>query len=528
LADRDAPASATDRARSAFPDVEPAALAADKIHRFILGVDQRPRVMIDDEVARELNDPFARLLLRQGTFPTTLTEVLDGIDAATQDGDDLRRQMSFLVGEGSQIPWSAATDALPRGLRLAVTRGRDSFIDVLVSTAPSHDPGVFLQVMGWDEQNGVFHFYERKHGQWIWAGNSTHALDPAPRGQGPFDSHVNGSMVMKELKPPWNHWNSVDATIPPEVFAPDDPFRDDPLFTGKSGGEVFEPRVVRPGIQRWTHSRFAKTVSDQKVLQLRTLLEQLLVTTTVNLVSTGRESSVVQPGEQLALPATFFADTDTLTESLKLPAPPSLAVSGELYLDALASFEVALVAPGFRQPGDTHFAFLVPERAFEDIDVVNKCLETGVLSERFVGCALMVDFPNPIFSARRAQLLAHVPEQGDAPAAVSQTIADAIRQAADGSPQDSAEREFIGWWDLGDDWRQRATEQLATYYAAVAAGLGTAEGFNDCFRLAEARRRRVLGLDLSEARALLFAHSNVPANAAPLRMMPDGTVAPEA
>ncbi|MGI8863236.1 MAG: hypothetical protein ACR2JH_02370 [Solirubrobacteraceae bacterium] len=91
--------------------------------------------MADDEVARELNDPFASLLLRKGAFPTTVNEVLSALDAVTAQGDPLRRQMSFLVGEGSQIPWSSETAALDRGFRLAIARGTDSAIDVLVSSA---------------------------------------------------------------------------------------------------------------------------------------------------------------------------------------------------------------------------------------------------------------------------------------------------------------------------------------------------------------------------------------------------------
>ncbi len=69
----------------------------------------------------------------------------------------------------------------------------------------------------------VFHFYERLHGTFFWAGMSQHALEDATRGQGPFDSHVNGSLVMKELRSPWVHWHAPQAGINEEAFAPDDP-----------------------------------------------------------------------------------------------------------------------------------------------------------------------------------------------------------------------------------------------------------------------------------------------------------------
>src|SRR5947209_2409323 len=103
--------------------------------------------MTQDEEAKELNDPFAVLLLRRGIFPTTVHDVLDAITAATSDGDPLRSQTSFVLGEGSQIPFSDKTADLDRGLRLAVTCGRDSEIDVLVSSAASGDfDQRFLQV----------------------------------------------------------------------------------------------------------------------------------------------------------------------------------------------------------------------------------------------------------------------------------------------------------------------------------------------------------------------------------------------
>jgi len=484
--------------------------------------------MADDEVTRELNDPFATLLLRKGTFPTTVHEVLAALDAATQPSDSLRRQMSFLVGEGSQIPWSPETASLDRGLRLAITRGADSAVDVLVST----DGGLqeaFLQVIGWDGQSGVFNYYQHMEGAWVWAGNSTHAFDPRARGNGAFDSHINGSMVMKELKFPWNHWQSVAATIPPEIFAPDDPAKNDPLLAGRSGAEILQERVVQPGVRRWTDSRFSKEVSaDGKVARVRPLLDQLFDTTSVNLVSAPQESRTVDKTTAITLPPTFFVDVDALSGLLGLPAPSALSVPGETYVTALATFEVALVDGSFHQPGDTHFAFLVPERAFEDLDVIKKARETGLLSDRFIGCSLMVDFSNPVFSSRRASLLAHIPEAFDGPAGgLSDTVANAIVAAANSTAATSAENEFAELWKLGDGWQAEAQRRLTTYYAALTALAASAGGFDEIFKLAESRRQRVMGLKLSEQRPLLFATTNVPAGGPLLRMRAEAVIEPE-
>jgi hypothetical protein len=519
-------------ARAAIPVEAVPNAPPQEIHRFIKGLDTGvARVMSQDEVATELNDPFAVLLLRRGVFPTTVHEVLDAIDTAVTTDSPLRIQASFLVGEGSQLPLSAQTANLARGLRLAVTRGRQNEIDILVSTSATGDlADRFLQVIGWDDAKGVFHFYEHRDGTWIWAGNSFHALDAPSRGEGPFDSHVNGSMVMKELKFPWTHWQSVAATVPPEVFAPDDPARNDPLFTKVSGAEFFEAAVVVPGVRRWTNRRLATTTKpDGTVEKVPQLLRQLFETTTVNLVSAPEQSRAITPSTDVHLPPTFFIDADTLIETLKLPAPPSLTVSGQVYLGALESFGVALVDGAFRQPGDTHFAFFVPERALEDIDVVRKCLEIGLVSERFVACVLMIDVSNPIFSTARAALLQYVPDTGKIVAGSSplaDEIALRIETASAPTSEGSPERAFVANWQLGDGWRAAFEQRLTAYYGALTNRLATADGFADVFRLAESRRRQVRELELSEGRPLLFASTNVDPDAPSLQMLPDATVVP--
>jgi hypothetical protein len=515
-----------ERIRSAFAHVDPAQLETEKIHRFIFGIDDHLRVMSDDEAAEELNDPFARLLLRRGTFPTTLEEIISAMNAATGGSDPLRRQMSFLVGEGTQIPFDDAK-SIERGLRLAVTFGRDNEIDVMVSTDASGLTNNFLQVIGWDDQKGVFHYYERLQEGWVWAGNSTHALNPPSRGQGPFDSHVNGSLVMKELKFPWNHWLSFAATVDPGVFEPNDPMRSDPLFTKASGAEVLEERVVRPGVRRWTDSRFARTITDQKADDVDTVLRQLFETTTVNFVSSATESRTIEASSKVELPPSFFLDTDALVNGpLDLSAPPDLSVAGSDYLAILDEFDVALVDGAFRQKGDTHFAFLVPERSVEDVDVVRKCVEIGLLSQRFVACALMVDFPNPIFSPRRASLSAFSPKTFDRSRPLDEAVAQAIVDGADGTADGSAKREFAELWQLGDGWRVEAEQRLKSYYDALVALLNTGDGMREVFKLAEARRSQAFGLDLSERRPLLFATSTL-SGSAPLEMTATATVRAE-
>jgi hypothetical protein len=496
----------------------------NQIQRLILGLDDPPvvRPLTEPEVV-ELNDPFAALLLRRGVFPTDVNSLLEALVAATPPMDPLRVQRSFVVGEGSQIQFSPETASLRRDLRLAIACGQDD-VDVLVSTAATGDVASrFLQVMGWDESAGAFQYYERRFGLWIWAGSSFHSLNPPSRGEGPFDSHVNGGMVMKELKRPWNHWHSGVAPIPNEVLAPDDPARNDPLFENRRDAYEFETTVVRPGIVRWTNARFAAArTTDGLIDKVPTLLRQLFTTTTVNLASSETASATVVPGSKVALPATFFVDSDLLVGPLKLAAPPPFVVPGEVYLDTLQTFDVALVDGTFRRQGDTQFAFLVPERAFEDTQVVLECLSAGLLSARFIACALMVDFPNPVFSLRRAELSGLAPEAAKSSEDLEAHLVREIRKRS--LDPSSAAAEFLRNWDLGASWTDVLSQRLAAYYQAIVERLQTADGFGQVFRLAESRRDQVRTADLSEKRPLLFAHTNLPRDPT-LVMGPDGSVA---
>ncbi len=60
----------------------PAAGEAGNINQLLEGIDPAERSMTPDEVARELNDPLALLILRKaGKQPNTLVEMLAVLDA---------------------------------------------------------------------------------------------------------------------------------------------------------------------------------------------------------------------------------------------------------------------------------------------------------------------------------------------------------------------------------------------------------------------------------------------------------------
>lgn len=530
---RNYPYRSQEAAGAAFADPEVSApLEAGRLYRFVLGLDERPRHMEADELSKALNDPFAEMLLKRGVFPLSLRALLAALDAVDAEPGGLPEQKSFLVADGGQIPWTEETAGVNRFVRFAVARSRDDDAQLLVSasTVLDAESGHFLQLIAWDPVHAAYNFYERRGGTWIWAGNSAHALAPETRGKGPFDSHVNGAPVMKELRAPWNNWHSIAAHIDDAVLAPDDPLRRERLFAERASADEFERRVVRPGIQRWNRARFEKALLGDVFSDVPQFFRQLVETTTVNLVSSPERSGLVQDDTSLVLPTTFFLNTEALLDIVGLdPEIAPISVPGNLYRESLARYEFALTDGSFRLPGDTFFAFLVPEPAFEDVDVLEGLLRRRLVSARFAACLLMVDFPNPVFSTRRSRLSAYAPASamvatgtGGVASDLEERFVDAVRASApeSGGP----EAEFLANWGLPvDTWQATFTARIKAYFVALAAAASTEAGFDGWVRLAESRRRLFRRRPLAEFR-LTLPMTNIPEDASALEMHADGTV----
>lgn len=523
-----------DEADAAMEEVAQLALDAGQLHRLVLGIDNAPRPMTAAEIAA-LHDPFAELLLKRGAFPLTLRSLLSAIDAVNQDQAGLPEQRCFLAAEGGQVPWSAETANVNRLFRFAVARSKHDDVRILVSASTALDsPDQFLQLIGWDSHDGVFNYYERRGGTWIWAGNSNHALAPKTRGCGPFDSHVNGSLVMKELRAPWNSWHSMDAAILDDVLAPDDPLRAEPLFQSRESAHVLETTVVRQGIARWNEERLRRAVSSDgsRLANVDYFLRQLLQTTTANLASSAQRSRGMTPGTRLRLPDTFFFNKEALLDFIGLdPDIEPISVSGERYLASLARYEFVLTDGQFTQPGDAFFAFLVPEPAFEDTSVLDLLLRERMVSDRFFACLLMVDFVNPVYSTARERLLRYVPATarvspgGPLRTDIEHLFVDSLEAAVAGTPSTSPEHAFLSNWRLPQEgWRSAFEQRIERYYESLRERAEDDAGFDGWVRLAESRRREFRRHPLAEFR-LTIPTTNIPTDAAPLAMCPDGTVA---
>ncbi len=484
------------------------------VHRFVVGEDAGPTPMSAEAATQELGDPVAALLFLRGRFPRTAAELVDQLRKVADGADPLQQHATFVLGEGSQVAFSDDTATVDRGLRFLIACGKPTEPDVIMSTPAPDAP--FVELMAWDRKGGGFNFYRTVDGAWVFAGNSRAALVAPTEGKGPFDSHVTGNLLMKELRKPWIHWHSSAGHMIDTVFALDDPRRRHDWFTQRQGADVFEKTVARPSIRRWTEARFEASAGPPG-----RVMKQILDTSTVNLIASHTESRrALSAGDPVKLPQTFFVDSEALTEVLGLPAPPALSVEAQLYAAALARFEFTLrAAGGFSQPGDSRFAFIVPERAFEDRVALEQAIDRKLVTPRLAACLLMVDFANPVFSARRATLLSHLPEAADED--LSQALAEAILAASKEPAAGAAELEFATLWAAGDDWPKQFGALLNRYYATLPSRVASRTSFDDYVRLAESRRQRVRKMPIFENR-LLFPETNItPEN---LEMRPDGTV----
>lgn len=522
--------------RASAPDAVPP--EPNKLHRFVLGLDSQPRPMTSEEL-ETLADPFGRLLRSGKPFPLTLLQLLADLDALTGTPNAISDQLVFLVADGGHVAWTPETDELQRAFRFAIARGNGDF-SLLISSSTAIDSAAnraFLQIIGWDATHEVFHYYERRAGTYFWAGMSPHALEDATRGKGPFDSHVNGSMVMKELRPPWIHWHAPQAGINEEAFAPDDPLRDHPLFKNRVTAERLEIEVVRPAIRRWNEARVRKAIGADGVWRhIRHFLRQAITDTTVNLASSDTASSLLTSDVLVRPPFSFFLNRDTLFDTLGFTSDEieatNIAIPGALYLECLKRFDVHRSDGNIRLEGDSHFAFLTPEPAFEDTHLVEEMVQAGLLSRRFIACLTMIDFTNPVFSDRRAALLRYVPDEVNDvnPAAVLESqFVNAVRNAVatganDAAQADSPEREFLSNWDT-EDFESLFIQRIADYCQALTAGMSDPEVVDGWFRLMEYRRRRFRRRPLAEF-SLTTPRTNIPENAPSLRMNQQGRVEP--
>ena len=501
------------------------------VMRLVVGLDSHPRPMEFEEL-NNLDDSFANLVLKRKLNPLTLNEILNFLNESSNEEKGLPNQSSFLAADGGQILWSQETDNLNRQFRFVISRSdKEDEVQILISSSTVPDSKEqFLQLIAWDKSEGAFNFYERRGEFWFWAGNSFYALKEPSRGRGPFDSHVNGALVMKELKFPWVHWHSMTASINDDVLAPSDELRNERLWIDKLGGQEFEIKVAKPGVVKWNESRLKKNITQNNILKnCKEFFRQILETTTINIITSKEESKSITDDSLVRIPETFFFNKDVLMDELDLePSISPIKFYGKHYLSSLNDFEVHIGDSNFKFKGDTHFAFLIPEPSFEDVNLISLLLSQQIVSRKFIASLLMVDFSNPIYSDKRKELLKYFPSESIIENfSLERKFKENIEKIEYSMLDDSSEKQFLRNINLPDsDWKEHFEEQIEDYFSMAENLVQKKEGFYEIVKLAESRRREFRGTDLAEFR-LTTPITNIPENSPFLEITPKAIIQPK-
>jgi hypothetical protein len=519
------------------------------------------------EQQANLNDLWGKEILRQGKFPQ---EVKDSQEAIAKANPNLTEKI-YLVAEGGQIPLSVAPRDKNRDPRLAITWKSDGILSTLLSGNPGTKTG-FLQVIAWDPQKKKFNYYElNSEKNWSWAGDSSHARQPKFMGQGCFDCHHNGSVIMKELKSPWNNWTSMKATIDlsflPEMVAKD------PNLSQLIGAEKLESDIeggVSQYYSAWLDSHISEDLKT--VTEVPELLRHLTTTTSVNFESNIPNKTQTNPN--IVPPRNFFLFNDALTkvvgdgfgDGYKFPDTfgfdtnkfkQIIGNKGFVLRQCDRIIDTNKCQPNtldYEQKGTTFNPFFVPVASNEDTVVIQNLINFVVnrnnqrkniqfITDKFAAAILMVDFQNPVFSPVRSSLqtyvdkldVATIDDRGGSniPSLFVAQIQEAVKNQPPCSTQDldscSAEQQFLNTWSLPDaTWKDTVNQRIQAYLNAVNTQIANGTGLSDYVDLSISRGRQFASIDpinnLFES-SLLLPQTDLPTNAPVLRMQTDGKVA---
>lgn len=514
-------ASNSERSISADSLTAPLAVACPAVtpptvYRFIEGIDPCP-VPMDAAAKATLRDAFAQSVLQAGTqTPPNSPSSIEEIQTLVANDPAFAIAKSYMLGEGSQIPASIAARDSSRNLRYVLSWGATADPNVFLSAAPTGthigQPAPFLQVIGYDATNNLFNYYQflgsgsaQDIRTWMWSGDSTTAHDPRLSGGACQLCHINGALNMKELTPPWNNWQSPQATISalniPQAVALD------PLYGNLSGADVLQTNFQNLQ-SRYTAGLVAANVKGGKISDVPALLNRLIQTTTVNFEAVPPNPS---GGSDLAVPPDFFLFFSALTmPQINLSfTMPTLKIPQALHDGFVSDHKFALQqASGetltYAQPGTTFFPLFVPVPAFEDRMAIQELINQRVIDAQFAAAVLMVDFANPVFSARRSSLMRYAdmiqtatvlsPGGANANGIPVQFIA-LVSAAAQGQPacnpvllsQCTPEQQFL-FFAKATDWQSKAAAALADYGAVIEARITDPQGVNDYMTLAVSRQ----------------------------------------
>ncbi|KAL0066173.1 hypothetical protein AAF712_006798 [Marasmius tenuissimus] len=548
------------------------------ILRFIEGIDHAPREMTDEEVTQLTKktsetgggDWFAQWLAktpiqdRQLTLRTLLKETLPAGSY----------YMAFAVADGTPIVYDHENEDNPlnsvsRNLRFVIIALPDSDSSTqdlseailkrtlcIVGSSNFDGKEAFLQCASWDPsafgpRKGLFRFFQRQEngsGEWVYFGDSLNAFDAASINHGPFDGHIGGALIMKELTSPWTHWYNVSNvnefrdSLGSTRDKPSrcDPYNAlyDPLFTPPSGAplsllgraEALEP-VVRTATYKWYASRFSNNFIDPETKQPRAVVTSpigkwvghILLNRSINIAACATSTAQVkaQAPNIDTFPMSLFVNINALQSVLpkvgnaqwdynfetKAYTTSVNELQSSLYYDDYSSDPPTrrLAVEGSEGP----FPFPIIEPGIEDYQGVATLVTTStpkILPSKAIAAMLMIDFCNPIYSLARYELMQYIPDKAmyDEQTQIYDVLPNFVANVKASSASKvtgSPEHQILELLEVGDqDWETVFTERVNKYLDAVKTRLSdktdvtrATAAVQEYMVLAEGRRRLYKG-----------------------------------
>ncbi len=183
------------------------------------------------------------------------------------------------------------------------------------------------------------------------------------------------------------------------------------------------------------------------------------------------------------------------------------------------------VSKDFKQSGDTHFAFIIPEASNEDSDLLGKLIEKEFISQHLAACLFMVDFSNPVFSKARAHLVRYIPQAvipGKGGADLDLKFIDNVISSQQHKIPGTPESELYNNWVEGK-WQEVFSNRISSFFAVILSKTSTSVGFADIMKLAASRRYQFSRMPLYEF-DLTFSFTNISNSLFPLEITPEGVV----
>ncbi|KAF3927116.1 hypothetical protein AA313_de0208487 [Arthrobotrys entomopaga] len=400
----------------------------------------------------------------------------------------------------------------------------------VVALPPFNDPTnmnsdrCILQVASYHPDLGYFNFYDREptgEHRWLYFGCSKDAFAADTFGIGPFCGHPNGGLIMKEMEEPWLHWHSTTFSLD----LPDDhPLSKDPLFRHPDSGiwhfthANHMAHLVRTGTERWFQKRLSIDLGPRRqrfeeAQRVNQWISHICLNTTIEIAAS---KSLLQSNSDsdssFSVPSGFFFNIEALQIGIDgLVGRLGLECYNPLgkYTEAAENFGLWIIEEfkskdgeedilAFKGEGSVPWIVAVPSG--EDVTGISQVVAANLLPKNVVTAILLIDFWNPLFSARRAQIMKYIPSTvrhvkpgTDDAYDLGVDLIEVVRKRiiAQQLGGESPESELIRNYDEIAKDPSWAAQRLVQYIGKVKEHIKSPNGVLDYVKVAETRRRMV-------------------------------------